>query len=153
MSKQVTLTTARPNIARLGMGGRVKSQFVQPVYTYKGQLVAHMSGKLRPIEITGEDTATVDLLAQPALDFSDDKPKRSELAQYLANIGATVFAPAKAKAAKQPAKGKAKAAPAKPAEPAAPAEGGHDLASLVSAIMASAAPMEQKIEAIAALRG
>jgi hypothetical protein len=141
----ITLETASPIITRKGMGGRTAKELRQPVYTYKGKLVAHMAGKLRTVTVTGPEAGEVDLLAKPVYEFAE-RPARKELAAAFADVGCVKFSP---KASAKPAK----AAKPKASSKAAPAKASSvSLEDIVGAIMASDAPMADKIEAIAALR-
>jgi len=154
MSKRKTptnpFTVASVEISRLGMGGRVAKVISQPVYAYSGKIVAHLAGKLREVTPTGDTTATVDLLAKPVFEFPE-RPKRAEVADKLAEVGAVKLVPAKAAApASSP---KAKAAPKASPKAKAKAAPADTVGAAVAAIMGNAhLTLDQKLEALAALR-
>lgn len=111
------LTTSRPLVRRIGLGGRIAQEMVQPVYVLNGVLVANKRGRLIPVQVVDATTVTMDITGatQPVAEV--DCP-RKDLAAHLAAIGAVVFKPT---VQAQPAK-PAKAAKATTAQPAKPAE-------------------------------
>jgi len=147
MSK-ITLTTRKPLVRALGLGGRVKREMAQPLYVLNGKLVAHMKRKLREVTLVDATTVSVDLTA-PAVAELPAQFGRLQVAEAIASLGGKPFAlatPAKA-AAKQPKAAKATKAKAK----AKAADVGTDLRAVIAAIMGSDASDADKNSAIAAL--
>lgn len=143
MSK-ITLTTARPTVRRIGMGGRNAGEIVQPVYVLDGKLVASVRKRLLPARVVDETTVEVDIAnAQPLAEFHG--VRRQDLVAAYGEAGAKKFVPkgaAKPKASPKPqaaAKAKAQAATASPS-----------IIAIVQAIMASDATDEQKALAVKA---
>lgn len=142
------LTTAKPLVRRLGMAGREKAAYRQPVYVLNGKLVAHASKRLFAVTVEDGETVSIDLLAKPVatLDFTSRFDKSEGLAASLAKIGAVAFRPKAAKAAAKP-----KASKAKASQPKAAATPSATLTDIIAAIMASDADDAAKNAALAAL--
>lgn len=145
MSK-ITLTTRKPLVRALGIGGRIKREMAQPMYLLNGQLVAHMKRKFRAVRIVDATTVECDLLA-PAVAEMAPEFGRLDVNEAITALGGKPFAPA---AAKKTAPAKAKATKAAKA-PARTAEGGDSLSEVVAAIMRSDASEAEKTTVINAL--
>lgn len=137
---KIALTTRKPLVRALGLGGRIKREMPQPLYVLNGKLVAHMKRKLREVRVVDATTVEVDLTKAQVADLPAEFG-RLQVAEAVAALGGKPFAPAKtapstkSKAAAKPAKGQPKA----------------DIASVIAAIMASDASDADKNAAIAAL--
>lgn len=143
---KIALTTRKPLVRALGLGGRVKREMAQPLYVLNGKLVAHMKRKLREVTIVDATTVSVDLTAQPVAELPAQFG-RLQVAEAIAAMGGKPFAPAKAQ---QP---KAAAKASKPAKAAKQPSAGPDLKAVIAAIMGSDASDADKNRAIAALLG
>lgn len=147
MSK-IALTTRKPLVRALGLGGRVKREMAQPLYVLNGKVVAHMKRKLREVTVLDATTVSVDLTT-PALAELPAQFGRLQVAEAVASLGGKPFTLTAAKAA--PAKQPKAAKSGKPAKAGKPAAAGPDLRAVIAAIMGSDASDADKNSAIAAL--
>ena len=143
-----TLTTRKPLVRSLGMGGRIEREMAQPVYALNGQLVVHRKGKFLAVRVIDAQTCEVDILAKPVA-MRPAGFGRLQAAEAIVALGGKPFEPkaqpAPAKAAK-PAK---QAAPAKAAK-AAKAAVASTASAVIAAILASDVDADEKIRLIAA---
>lgn len=141
-----TLTTRKPLVRSLGMGGRIEREMAQPVYALNGQLVVHRKGKFLAVRVIDAQTCEVDILAKPVA-MRPAGFGRLQAAEAIVALGGKPFEPkAQPATAKAPAK---QAAPAKAAK-AAKAAVASTASAVIAAILASDVDAEEKVRLIAA---